>query len=109
MFARFFTISSQDEADKFVDDFGTIDLVKVMIMDYNNAVANANNLQRIENSQYFSSRLTEAQLEEERRKAERKALIRTARKMLSEGFTLDVIAKCIDLDLDTLKTLKPAN
>ena len=106
MFARFFAITSQGEANKFVDDFGTIDLVKVMIMNYNNAVANANNLQRIESSPYFTGRLTEAQLEEERKKERKKVLISIARKMLSEGFTLDIISKLIDLDLDTLKTLK---
>ena len=106
MFARFFSISSQDDADKFVDEYKTSDLGKELIMSYNNSVANANNLQRIENSSYFVGRLTEAQLEEERKKAERKALIKTARKMLSEGFTLDIILKCIDLDIDTLQSLK---
>ena len=109
MFARFFAISSQDDADKFVNEFEMTDLGKEIIVVYNNAVANANNLAKIETSPYFTGRLTEAQLEEERKKAERKALIKTARKMLSEGFTLDIIIKCIDLDIDTLRSLKPAN
>ena len=106
MFARFFAITSQDEADRFTHDYETTDLGKELIMNYNNSVANANNLQRIESSPYFVGRLKEAQLEEERKKAERKALIKTARKMLSEGFTLDIIIKCIDLDIDTLQSLQ---
>ena len=105
MFARFFDISSQDAADKFVYDFGAIDLAKVMIMEYNNAVANANSLQRVEASPYFTGRLTEAQLEEERRKV----LIKTARRMLSDGMTPETIQKYIDLDIETIRALKPAS
>ena len=104
MFARFFAISSQDEADKFVDEYKASDLGKELIMSYNNSVANANNLQRIENSPYFVGRLTEAQLEEERKKV----LIKTARKMFAEGLTLELISKCIDLDINTLRTLQSA-
>jgi len=95
------------EADKYANEFEKTDLGKELIVMYNNTAANANHLARVENSPYFIERLTEAQLEEERKKAERKALIKTARKMLSEGFTLDIIIKCIDLDIDTLQSLKP--
>ena len=85
------------------------DIGKELILVYNNATANSQNLSRIEASPYFSGRLTEAQLEEERKKAERKALIKTARKMLSDGLTLDIIRKYIDLDMDTLNSLTAAN
>ena len=109
MFARFFTVSGQTDADKFVHDFGSTTLGKELIDMYNNAVANANNLQRIENSPYFSGRLTEAQLEEERKKTEKKILLRTARKMLSMGLSLEIISQSLGLDIDTINSLKPAN
>ena len=109
MFARFFAISSQNDADKFVNEFGSTDLGKELIMAYNNAVANANNLVKIENTPYFTGRLTEAQLEEERKKAARKVLIKTARKMLSDGLTPEFISKYFDIDLDTIHSLQSAN
>jgi len=109
IFARFFDVSGQTDADKFVTDFGSSMLGKDLIDMYNNAVANANNLQRIENSPYFSGRLTEAQLEEERKKTEKKTLLKTARKMLSMGLPLDIISKSLGLDIDTINSLKPAN
>jgi len=109
MFASFFNVAGQSNADKFVTDFGSTTLGKDLIDMYNNAVANANNLQRIENSPYFSGRLTEAQLEEERKKAEMKKAIKVARKMLLEGITIDVIVKCVDLDIDTINSRKSAN
>ena len=113
MFARFFAISCQAEADKFVEEFGATELGKGLIVMYNNATANSQNLSRIEASPYFTGRLTEAQLEEERKKAaaaaKRKALIETARKMFSQGLTLDIISKCIDLDIDTLRSLQSVN
>ena len=62
MFARFFAITSQADADRFVVDFEITDLGKELIMMYNNAVANANNLHTIETSPYFTGRLTEAQI-----------------------------------------------
>ena len=77
-------------------------------MAYNNAVANANNLQRIETSPYFTGRLTEAQLEEERKKAERKAFIKVALEMLADGFTPEMIVKYTkQLDIETIRSLIP--
>jgi hypothetical protein len=73
LFARFFDISSQIEADKFVLDFGKSKLGRELIEVYNKAVANINNLQEIESSPYFTQRLNEAQLEEERKIAADKA------------------------------------
>jgi len=111
LFACFFSISSQDDADKFVYEFEMTDLGRELIIMYNNAVANANNLTKIETSPYFTGRLTEAQLEEERKKAavkaERKALIKVALDMLADGFSLDIIAKYVKLDAETIRTLKP--
>jgi predicted transposase/invertase (TIGR01784 family) len=109
IFARFFDVSSQADADSFVKEFESTVLGKDLIDMYNNAVANANNLQRIENSPYFSGRLTEAQLEEERKKTEKKTLLRTARKMLSMGLSLDIITQSLGLDIDTINSLKSAN
>jgi len=74
-------------------------------MSYNNSVANANNLQRIENSPYFVGRLTEAQLEEERKKV----LIKAARRMLSDGMTPELIQKYLNLDIEIIRALKPAS
>jgi len=108
LFARFFAISSQDDAVKFVNEFEISDLGKELIIMYNNAVADANNLARIETSPYFTGRLTEAQLEEERKKAERKALIKSARKMLSDGLLPEIIIKYLDLDIETIRSLTPA-
>jgi len=109
IFARFFAISSQDDADKFANEFEATDLGKELVNMYNSVVANANNLQRIENSPYFTGRLTEAQLEVERQKAERRKAIKAARKMLSLGLSLDIISESLDLDIDTIRSLRPAN
>ena len=72
-------------------------------MAYNNAVANAQNLQQIETRPYFLGRLTEAQLEEERKKVS----IKAAKKMLSRGVAPEIIADYLDLDIETIRTLKP--
>jgi predicted transposase YdaD len=80
---------------------------------YNDAVANAEGLQQIENRPYFIGRLTEAQLEEERRKAEEKGekkgekknALKAAQKMLSEGLDPTLISRCVDLDMETIRSL----
>jgi hypothetical protein len=93
----------------FVKAFGTHDLGKELISVYNDAVANAEGLQQIENRPYFIGRLTEAQLEEERRKAEekgeKKKALKTAQKMLSEGLDPTLISRCVDLDMETIRSL----
>ena len=114
IFARFFGISSQDEADVFINEFESTELGKELITVYNSAVASANNLQKIENSPYFIGRLTEAQLEEERKKAEKKAARKTAISialgMLADGFAPDIISKYVkQLDIETIRSLKPSN
>jgi len=90
LFARFFAIDSQDEADKFVNEFEMTDLGRELIFMYNNAVADVNQLAKIENSPYFVGRLTEAQLDEERKKAKKKGAmensINIALEMLADGF-----------------------
>jgi predicted transposase/invertase (TIGR01784 family) len=107
IFARFFAVSSQDEADIFVKELGMSDLGKDLISVYNSVVSNANNLSTIEASPYFVGRLTEAQLEEERQKAAQKRAIKAARKMLADGLIPDLISKYLDLDINTVYSLKP--
>ena len=72
IFAQFFKITSQKKADAFAKRFGAHDLGMELIKMYNAATANAQELQKIESRPYFLGRLTEAQLEEERRKARKK-------------------------------------
>jgi len=68
----YFNISSQTEADKFVLDFGKSKLGRELIELYNKSVENVNHLKEIESSPYFTQRLNEAQLEEERKIAAKK-------------------------------------
>jgi predicted transposase/invertase (TIGR01784 family) len=105
--ARFFKITSQKKADEFVKEFGAHELGRELILMYNNAVANAHELQQIENRPYFIGRLTEAQLEEERKKAVMRSKINTARKMLSRGVATELIVDYLDLDIDIVRSLKP--
>jgi predicted transposase/invertase (TIGR01784 family) len=85
IFARFFYITSQTKADTFVNDFGGHELGKELIVMYDNAVADAQDLQKIENRPYFMGRLTEAQLEEVRKKATIKAMKRGMEDGLKRG------------------------
>ena len=84
MFARFYDISSQTEADKFVLDFGKSKLGRELIELYNKSVENVNHLKEIESSPYFTQRLNEAQLEEERKIAAKKAAKIAAKKAAKE-------------------------
>lgn len=74
IFAQFFAISSQEEADKFAEGFSSVELGKELISMYNNALRDVNSLNFIENAPYFTGRLSEAQLEEAKKKAEQKGL-----------------------------------
>ena len=85
IFARFFKISSQKKADAFVKKFGAHDLGKELILVYNSAVANTQDLRQIESRPYFLGRLTEAQLEEERQKARKKGEETGRKKGREEG------------------------
>jgi predicted transposase/invertase (TIGR01784 family) len=80
-------------------------------MSYNNAVANVNMLQEIEQRPYFLGRLTEAQLAEERKKAKIKGKLEgkleAAKKMLSLGLPIDIISKSVELDIEIIRSLKP--
>ena len=81
---------------------------------YNNATANAQELQQLESRPYFLGRLTEAQLEEERQKARKKGeeiganekAIKAAKNMLSDGMTPELISKYLDLDIGIIRSLK---
>ena len=59
-------------------------------------------------SPYLAGHLTEAQLEDICQKAELKAAKNIASKMLADGFSPEVIAKCVELDTDTIRSLKPS-
>ena len=80
---------------------------------YNTAVANVNNLYNVESRPYFTGRLTEAQLEYERKLSEIKGekignykrSVIIAGKMLARGNTLEYIADITDLDVDTIRTI----
>ena len=84
LFARFYDISSQTEADKFVLDFGKSKLGRELIELYNKAVENVSHLKEIESSPYFTQRLNEAQLEEERKIAAKKAAKKAAKEAAKE-------------------------
>jgi len=73
---------------------------------YNKSVANVNNLKKIETSPYFTERLNEAQLEEERKKAAEKAAEKAAKKE-SEKWQ-GVIAKVISEKDAQIAELKKA-
>jgi uncharacterized protein YunC (DUF1805 family) len=79
VFSRFFVVSSQKDADAYADEFETNDLAKELIRMYDSIVANYQNLQTVENSPYFTQRLTEAQLAEARAEAEAKGVAKAQR------------------------------
>jgi len=101
----------------FVKKFGAHDLGKELIKMYNSSTANAQELQQIESRPYFLGRLTEAQLEEERKKARKKGeeigeqkgeykkAIKAAKNMLADGMTSELISKYLDLDINTIRSL----
>jgi flagellar biosynthesis/type III secretory pathway protein FliH len=74
VFSRFFTVSSQEEADIYAAEFEENDLARELIRMYNTSVANLQNLVDIENRPYFVQRLNEAQLAEARAEARAEAL-----------------------------------
>jgi predicted transposase/invertase (TIGR01784 family) len=108
LFARFFDISSQEEADAFVKEFEPINLAKELIGVYNNAVANAQDLRAVESSPYYTARLNEAQLEEERKKTAYQTAVNAAKKFLVEGVSPETVAKCVGIDISTIHSLQKA-
>jgi len=105
-FARFFAVRSQAEADEFVTDIGETDLGRGLIRVYNNAVANVNRLYQIEKSSYFTERLNEAQLAEERQRWVRIKNRELALLMRSDGEPEEKIKRYTGYtskDLDPLK------
>jgi hypothetical protein len=143
IFAKFFKIANQKAADYFAKEFETHELGKELIVMYNDAVANIQQLEKIEDLPYFTRRLTDAQLEEAKQKAmlkglqdgiqkglqkgikkgikegrqdgikegrqdgERKKAMEVAQNMLSLNFSPDIISQCLNLDIDTIRSLKP--
>ena len=76
LFAKFFMVSSQGEADEFSKEFGASELGKELIFMYNTSVANVADLRQIEESPYFIGRLSEAELEEAREEAREMAVVK---------------------------------
>jgi hypothetical protein len=72
VFSRFFAVSSTEDAAAYAAEFEANDLGRELISVYNTIVANYQELQDIENSPYFTQRLTEAQLAKARAEAEAK-------------------------------------
>jgi hypothetical protein len=125
IFAKFFSISSQEQADEFASKFSESDLGKELIVMYNTAIMQ--DPQKYKSSHYFSERLNEAELEALSHKmaetmaekmakkmagqmaeqTRKKESITIAQKMLSDGLSPEFIAKYFDLDIDTIRSLEP--
>jgi predicted transposase/invertase (TIGR01784 family) len=73
LFTRFFAIGSVGEAARFSREFAGHEVGKELIRMYNTFVSNPQNLYALENDPYFTGRLTEAQIAEERAYAAAKA------------------------------------
>jgi len=113
VFARFFAVDSKEEAEQFMIDHGSTDLGKELILMYNQAVADVNNLYTIENSPYFQGRLSEAEVEERIQKAEERtkaktkqeAQMTTARNLLKKNYPYEVIYDATGLTEAQVKAL----
>ena len=103
IFARFFVIESQEDADQFVDELGHIELGKELIRMYNGAVADVQGLLDIEDSSYFKWRLTEAKAEEIRLKTEMKTKKEMVLNMLEVKLPLDTIARIAKLSVEQVR------
>ena len=138
IFARFFSISSQQEADIFTNDFNSYKLGKELIAMYNKSVMNVPDLTRLERLPYFTERLTESEIEEIKQEIRQEALQKgiqegrqkgiqegiqegvqkgrqeglqeaqrqTAKIMLMEGISEELIKKCTGLDAATINSLR---
>ncbi|MDR2505800.1 MAG: PD-(D/E)XK nuclease family transposase [Oscillospiraceae bacterium] len=103
IFAGFFAVSNMDEAARFSEDYSSTDLGRELIRVYNNALANMQNLRRVEKSPYFTERLNEAQLEEERILAERKGILKGKLIGMSEGKLLGMSEGKIEIALNMIR------
>ena len=98
VFFRFFSINSVKDAEVFVNDFESNDLGMELIKMYNKIVASPEQLQEIENSPYYTQRLTEAQLEEAREETRVKTRVEAVNKMvdlLKEGYDIETAQKMV--------------
>ena len=103
-FARFFAISSQTEADQFIEELGTTELGKELIKMYDAAIANTAYLDELSNSPYFISRLNEAQLAYEREMAAAEAEQRVISKFL-RMFSPEEVARALNVPLDQVNRI----
>jgi len=114
VFARFFAVDSKEEADQFSIDHGSTGLGKELVLMYNQAVSDLNNLYAIENSPYFQGRLSEAEIEEAAQKLAQKAAqkavktnsLNSARYFLSLGVAAENVATGTGLTLQEVQALR---
>ena len=85
VFSRYFAISSQDEATAFLEEFKENDLGRDLVLMYNRLIATYQELEEMENSPYFTQRLTEAQLDKARAEAAAKVEVRARAEGKAEG------------------------
>jgi hypothetical protein len=101
LFAKFFALDTKEKADAFAAEFSENPIGKELILMYNEAVRDVTVLEKLENNEYFSSRLSE---EDAVVISDRRA-VDTAKSLLLEGVNTDIIAKCTKLPLETVKRL----
>ena len=111
-FARFFAISSQAKADTFSEEFGSTELGKELINMYHEAIADRTRLDKLSQSDYFVTRLTEAQIAYEREIAAEKAAAKAEQqtrendiRMFLRKFSPEAVADTLELPLDQVRQI----
>jgi type I site-specific restriction-modification system R (restriction) subunit len=127
IFARFFAVGSNQDADSFANDLGALELAKELIELYNALVKNVEALKDYEDLPFFYEKLTQEEMDEAARDmakdiakdmakdiakdivkdAVKDTLIENAKRMLGSGITPEIISDCLQLDLDTVRSLVP--
>ncbi|MDR0221242.1 MAG: Rpn family recombination-promoting nuclease/putative transposase [Lachnospiraceae bacterium] len=105
LFAKFFMIGSQEDADAFTDMYEVDETGRRLVSMYNTAVNNVANLQGIENAPYYAGRLSEAEIAE----ALNEALHEVRREFAVSLFGIlddEIIAEKAGLSLEELQQLK---
>ena len=69
------------------------------------SVANVTDLKEVGKLPYFTERLSEAEMEEEKSEAVRAKQIEAANNLLAAGVSVDIIAQSLGLDIDTVQSL----
>jgi predicted transposase/invertase (TIGR01784 family) len=114
LFTRFFAIGSVGEAARFSREFAKHEVGKELIRMYNTFVSNPQDLYALENDPYFTGRLTEAQIAEERAYAAAKAeargeqnrSIEIAKKLLEHHRPINEIIDVTGLSREEIEALR---